>query len=446
MKVCILVANNCTVDSRILRQAETFARAGHETRIVAVHRGDVPAVEDRDGFQIRRVPSQYTWREGFPRLIGIPARLLGRRPLEIGTWTPARPTPAPAVPGAQSAAAGPAPAAATRSKVALRRVIRALRRTANRRILYPTRYRILDRRMAREAIAFGADLYWANDIGTIRAVRAAAKATGARSVYDAHEVIWDAPTIPAHQRRLWGMVERRHIRDFDHRITVCAPIAREMAARYGIAPPVVVLNCPRLEATRQAPDPGASPLQAYRRPGETIVLFHGSLSIHRGLEQLVDALAILGEGYRLVILGHGPFRSTLEARVAERGVGDRVTFLQSVPPAELPAWLAGADIGTIPYQRLGRNHEYSTPNKLFEYMHLGTPIIVNDLPEIRRIVADAGNFGVVADCADPAAIAAAIAALAADPARRAAMRAAALEAAPRYSWEAQEPLILQTLA
>lgn len=443
MKVCILVTNNCTVDSRILRQAETFSRAGHETVIVAVHRGDVPAVEDREGFQIRRVPSQYTWREGFPRLIGWPARLLGRRPLEIGAWKPS------AMSGAQTSPAAPngtAGSARGRLVVLRRRALRAIRRTANQRILYPTRYRIIDRRIAREAIRFHADLYWANDTMTIRPARVAARATGARSVYDAHEVIWDAPTISALQRRRWGAVERTHIKDFDHRITVCDPIAHVMAQRYRIPAPIVVLNCPRLEATLAAPNAEGSPLNAYRKPGERLILFHGSLSIHRGLEQLVDAMAILGAGYRLIVLGHGAFRTTLEARVADRGVTDQVTFLQSVPPAELPGWIAGADVGTIPYQRIGRNHEYSTPNKLFEYMHLGVPIIANDLPEITRIMADAGGFGITTDCADPKAMASAIEELCGDEDRRARMRAAALEAAPRYSWEAQEPLILQTLA
>lgn len=447
MKVCILVTNNCANDSRVLRQAETFSAAGHETVIVAVHRGDVPAVEPRDGFTIRRVPSRYTWREGYPRLIGWPARLLGRKPLEISSASAAGGS------GVAGGSGAPSPGsdavAAKRASIArvlVRRAIRTVRRTANRRILYPTRYRILDRRIAREAIKARADLYWANDTMTIRAGRAAARATGARSVYDAHEIIWDAPTITAHQRRRWGAIERKHIKDFDRRYTVCDPIAREMVARYAIPTPTIILNCPRLDSTSKAPEPSASPINAYRKPGEFLILFHGSLSVHRGLEQLVDATEILGAGFRLVVLGHGPFLPEMKARVAGRGIDDRVSFIDSVPPDELPAWLAGADLGTIPYQRIGRNHEYSTPNKLFEYMHLGIPIIVNDLPEITRIVADAGGFGITVDCTDPKAMAAAISELRADPERRARMRAAALEAAPRYSWEAQEPLILQALS
>ncbi|MGZ7030462.1 MAG: glycosyltransferase, partial [Thermoanaerobaculia bacterium] len=126
------------------------------------------------------------------------------------------------------------------------------------------------------------------------------------------------------------------------------------------------------------------------------------------------------------------------------GLSDRVTFLHSVPPAVLPQWLAGADMGVIPYQRVGLNHEYSTPNKLFEYMHVGVPILVNDLPEIRRIVNEV-DFGLVVDCSDPGAIAKGIQKLLSDPERVKEMRANARAAAPRYSWDAQEEKILDTL-
>lgn len=450
MRVCIFVANNCTVDSRVLRQAETFAGAGHDTTIVAVHRGDVPAVERRRGFEIRRVPSEYNWREGYPRLVGWPARLAGRKPLAIGD------PPEPRAAAATKAAPGPVAPRGGKwavlfvrrsrryGRVALRYAKRG-RRLVRRRLMLPTRRRQLERRMAREAIGLRADLYWANDVGTIRAAVAAARATGGRCVYDAHEVMWDAPTVPPLQRRLWGLVERTNIRRFNKLYTVCDPIAREMASRYRIEPPTVVLNCPRVSDTAGAPAKEDSPLRAYARPGERIVLFHGSLSAWRGLEQLVQAVPLLPEGFRLIVLGHGAFRSTLEQLVDTLALRERVTFIESVPPSELPAWLAGADVGTIPYQRHGRNHEYSTPNKLFEYMHLGIPVVVNDLPEIRRIVTEVG-YGTITDCSDPAAIAKAIQDLVSDPARYEEMRARARAAAGRYSWEAQEPLILSALS
>jgi glycosyltransferase involved in cell wall biosynthesis len=498
MRVCIFVANNCTVDSRVLRQAKTFAGAGHETVIVAVHRGGVPAVERRDGFEIRRVPSMYTWRDAYPRLgwTGLPGlldRLVARRHAAVdvvrdtdthsagedlpeplldeiviepparkisvadwGRWLRTGTEPAPRSWRGGAASVGDrvlflirfpllvAVVLAKKGYRVTRRLFRRSKRLIKKALLLPTRFRQLDRRMAREAIAFDADLYWANDIATLRAAHAAASATGAPAVYDAHEVIWDAPTVSPRARKRWGRVEEQTIKKMGRVFTVCDPIAREMAKRYGIEEPTVVLNCPRLADTTKAPAKEDSPLNAYRKPGETIVLFHGSLSPWRGLEQLVGALQLLPPNFRLVVLGHGPFRDTLETLARKDDAHDRVTFIESVPPDELPAWLAGADVGTIPYQRHGLNHEYSTPNKLFEYMHLGIPIVVNELPEIRRIVTEVG-FGIVCDCSDPAAIAKAIEQIVSDPVKYEQMRKNARAAAPEYSWERQESKILSAL-
>jgi glycosyltransferase involved in cell wall biosynthesis len=480
-RVCLFVLNNCTVDSRVLRQGQTFANAGHETIIVATHVGDVPAVEARDGFEIRRVPVHYTWVDAYPRLSKVlPLALLDRARTRFQEKNKAAADAkaraaeaAEQVAGAQLAAGAQPAAVATvasarRSlpvviarrarRIARKQVRRPLRATKRlylrskrdarrwvlRKFMLSTRYRQLDRRMAEYAKDFGADLYWANDTQTLRAARAAARARKVPWVYDAHEVIWDAPTVKPLQRKLWGRVERVHVKRAPFLFTVCDPIADMMARRYRVKRPTVLLNCPRLSETQAACAPEDSPLNAYRKPGEKIVLFHGSLSIQRGLEQLIQALAHLPADHRLVVLGHGAFRKVLEEQVAQEGVQHRVTFLDSVPPDVLPSWLAGADVGTIPYQRHGRNHEYSTPNKLFEYMHLGIPIVVNDLPEIRRIVTDVG-FGVITDCSDPAAIAKAILEITSDPEKARAMREAARAAAPRYSWEGQEHLILGTL-
>ncbi|MGZ4141519.1 MAG: glycosyltransferase, partial [Actinomycetota bacterium] len=238
-----------------------------------------------------------------------------------------------------------------RARRRLRRYRRTLRiwrirtrRRIVRRAMLPTRYRMLDRRMADEAIRFGADLYWANDVTTVRSAYAAARATKARVVYDAHELIWDAPTVTPMHRRMWGAVERWHVGRFDRVSTVCEPIADEMVRRYHIARPIVILNCPRLSETATAGRPEDSPINEFRRPGETLVLFHGSFSPWRGLEQLIQAVSLLPSSYRLVMLGHGIFRKTLEELVEGNGLSDRVTFLHSVPPAVLPQWLAGADM------------------------------------------------------------------------------------------------------
>ncbi|MGZ7031598.1 MAG: glycosyltransferase [Thermoanaerobaculia bacterium] len=488
MKVCIFVNNPCISDSRVLRQADTFARAGHQTIVVAVKRGREPFIESRDGFEIRRV---------LPGRGG--ARALSRNRRETRHPEPSEmPLPSsdaeetssdavsPSVPTLTASewvqwvrrGGGPAPRSSrgTEATVGQRLVlllrlifglpilllkrVRALAmrtafvrtplKTVRRwqrkgnlalRARFLRGQRTMERQMTRAALDFGAELYWANDANTLRAGFRASRRSGGRLFYDAHEAIWDAVAWSPIARTRMAWIERRYVGRADAVFTVCRPIADAMTRRYGIQAPRVVLNCPRIDHTRTAPPHERSPLNEIRQPGESLILFHGGLSPWRGLEQLVQSVPLLPDHHRLVFMGPGRIKDSLQTLAEDMGVAARVTFLPGVPPADLPAWLTGADVGVIPYLRHGKNHEYSTPNKLFECMHAGVPLVVNDLPEIRRIVTEVG-FGIVTDCSDPASIAKAIQELTGDPALRAAMSARARAAAEEYSWERQEAIIL----
>ncbi|MGZ4213223.1 MAG: glycosyltransferase family 4 protein, partial [Actinomycetota bacterium] len=218
--------------------------------------------------------------------------------------------------------------------------------------------RTVEKQMARAGVEFRADLYWANDANTLRAGFKAARKTGARLFYDAHEAIWDAVAWSRIARYRMARIERRFVGRADAVFTVCRPIAEAMAKRYAIHPPKVVLNCPRLDHTRSAPPHDRSPLNEVRSPGESLILFHGGLSPWRGLEQLVQSVTLLPPQFRLVFMGPGRIRDSLKSLAEDLGVGGRVTFIPGVSPADLPAWLTGADVGVIPYQRRGKNHEY----------------------------------------------------------------------------------------
>ena len=485
-RVCILVANNCISDSRVLRQAETFARAGHETIIVAVKRGRIPSIERRNGFEIRRIPwGKWSYRERLPGYIT-------KGPIVVADPAPPPPRPEPSTaPLAQRVSRaqwmrwlrtgdGQAPRAWTGSTAgtkaerfrfagrvaataparlarAARRklkaspalrgaVVRARKRRAQLGYELFGGPRAIELRQAREAVAFRPDIVWANDANTLRPGYEAARATGARLFYDAHEAIWDAVAWPEKDRKRFSSIESTYVPKAERRFTVCEPIAREIAERYKVPKPDVLYNAPRFEATQRAIASAPSPLLEHRQGDEWLVLFHGGLSPHRGLEQLVHAFVLLpADRYRLIFMGAGRIKDDLVALAAELGLAERVTFLPPVPPEDLPLWLSGADVGLIPYQKVGRNHIYSTPNKLFECMHAGVPLVVNDLPEVRRIVTEVG-FGVITDCSDPAAIAKAIGEITADRAQHAAMRANAVAAASRYSWEEQERTILDAAA
>ena len=146
------------------------------------------------------------------------------------------------------------------------------------------------------------------------------------------------------------------------------------------------------------------------------------------------------ERAHLVLLGFGTAKDAF-ARSAEDGAwSGRVHVLDAVAPTDLPARIASADVGAMPIQASTLNHYLSTPNKLFESIGAGVPVVTSDFPTMRAIVDDpAGPLGAVCRPAQVDDVARALReVLTMDPVAHAAMRARCLAAADeRWNWEVQ---------
>jgi glycosyltransferase involved in cell wall biosynthesis len=153
------------------------------------------------------------------------------------------------------------------------------------------------------------------------------------------------------------------------------------------------------------------------------------------------------KGGHLVLMGTGELAQDLRAAATDVRWGGRIHVLQSVPPGELLSWVASADVGAMPLQPATLNLRLSTPNKLFECLAAGTPVVVSDFPAMRGIVLDdpAGALGTVCDPSRSASIALAIdAILALGDSDRAALRVRCREAAAeRWNWEHEARTLLK---
>ncbi len=267
-------------------------------------------------------------------------------------------------------------------------------------------------------------------------------------VYDSHEIFLDAGTagrLPGPVRRMLRAYERRLVSEAAALVTVNDSLAEVLGDRYRPRQTLVVHNCPG----RWTPAPGAPDrlrASAEIPAGDPVILYHGSIGANRGIEQLIGALASSGlERAHLVLLGPGRGLETYRAMASDERWAGRLHILDAVPPSELLSWVATADVGGVLIQRSTLNHFLSTPNKLFECMAAGVPVVASDFPTMRRIVMDpGGSVGVVCDPTDAAAIASALRSiLALDAVAAAQLRARCLDAAhERWNWEAQSaPLV-----
>jgi glycosyltransferase involved in cell wall biosynthesis len=287
------------------------------------------------------------------------------------------------------------------------------------------------------AVRGAGDVYHAHDLNNLEVAHAAARKLGAKLVYDAHELFPEMGNRWVRLKRgAWRRLEGRLLPQADLAITVNELIAGEMSKRYGVPPPLVVLNCPD-------PPPGFDPGGRYDRireqlelpPERKIVLYQGWMSEGRGLENLVRSARLLVEGAVVVFMGYGEYEGTLR-EMAEAEPGGLVQFIPAVAQRDLLAYCASADVGVIPYQAVDLNNYYTSPNKLFDFIQAGLPMVASDLPYLRKVIVSDG-LGVVAKLDSPEAYAVAINGLLSRGDEREKVRANLRRVAPQYTWEAQ---------
>jgi glycosyltransferase involved in cell wall biosynthesis len=259
-----------------------------------------------------------------------------------------------------------------------------------------------------------------------------------RIVFDARDIYAEARNIarlPRPARWLFRTIERRWARGAAAIVTTNEAYAEVMRARFG-RPIVAVMNAPR-----QSDHPAPESRRFHEALGlpttAQVVLYHGGLDRDRGIEVLLDAVPDLPADAVVVLMGYGPLEPMLRERMTSEK-DPRWHLLPAVPPAELLAWVASAAVVAIPIQPTSLNHLLTTPNKLFEALAAGVPVVAADLPGIASIVRETG-IGVLCDPTSPSAVADAVReVLAWDAGTRATIRQRARAAVrDRYSWEAQ---------
>ena len=428
------VSQRCTLvlpssdafDSRAWRIASALAARGHEVTVMArLERGHAAEEDHPAGYRIIRVPVSAA--AGLP----APFRWLVRRARRGATATGDR------------LAEAPAEATPTvKGRAGLAGRLRSARSGFVR--LAAIALTVRSQRIATRPLAPPADLIHAMAYMGIPIGLDLGRRDGAAVVYDARDIYVDAKNVarlPTPARRLFAVVERRWARRASRVATVNEPYADVMERRFGVPRPVIVMNC-SYRRPLAVPPPRLFHERLALAPGTRVVLYQGGFSRDRGIEQLIEALPFFPADTVLVMLGYGALQGELQAGAAGELAG-RMFVLPAVPPAELIDWVASADVVAMPIQPTTLNHRLTTPNKLFEAMAAGVPVVASDLPGMAGIVRKTG-CGLLCDPTDPMAIAAAIRAILDGPeADRVAYRERAIAAGKGpYSWETQMEVLL----
>jgi glycosyltransferase involved in cell wall biosynthesis len=279
----------------------------------------------------------------------------------------------------------------------------------------------------------------ANDLDTLPAGFVASRLTGARLVYDAHELWTDVGSVGAFGKSVALWLEKAVSRRASAVVAVSRHRAEIMSETLGIPQPLVVMNTP-FYTPPEALQEGAwlAPFQ-----GKRIVLYQGGYADYMGLPDVALAAQYLPEDVVLVFRGYGRAEKNLRDTIEQNGLSARVFLIPAVPMNAMVQSAVGADLGIITYKPVNKNSQYAAPNKMFEYMMAGVPSVGSDLPYIREILCGlgVGELFVPGDSQDLARV---INGLLNEPAKLAAMKQRCLASAAQFCWEKEGAKLMQT--
>lgn len=402
MKILMLLDNDFTMDARVYREATALVGAGHEVQLMACisKKPDIPRREDIQGIQVHRVLTLQDFDYHLPR-----------------------------------------------------RWVRVFRKalTCLKHCPKP-------------------DVVHAHDVYTLPMAWLMCRLTGAKLLYDSHED-WQATlghllqktkalsvqapdrthrkkylrAIQDYQFLLWA--ESRLINTSDAVITVSAGIAERLSAyRQPAQPtPVVVRNTAHYL-------PNASLLaqekryhQQFQLPADQrVILYQGVVKPGRGLQPLVNVMANHAKAFNAALVLMGPlYQEAFLQDMLKHVPRNTVYYLPPVPPHEVDAWTASANLGVIASPRWHQNSTFSLPNKFFSYIQAEVPMLVNTLPEMGHLLAQY-PVGVMTDMGDESAIAKSLKDLLDDshPGRLAEFQSALKHAKGVLSWEQEQQSLL----
>lgn len=365
-KVCMMVTNPVTNDSRVINEASTLSSNGYEVIVLGVKDNKSLYEEKINGFKIKRLTRKMR-----------PNTFLGK--LEVTL------------------------------------------------------------KFSVEAFRQNAVIYHSNDLSTLLECYIAAKFRHAKLIYDSHEVCAD-PKVQGIKNWLYSQLEKLLINHVDAIMTVNIYIAKYLEERYKLKQPVTVLmNCPPLKLKDNKNNIVISNscvdiIKTKKQENKKILIYQGIIHEERCLAEIIEAMIYLPENYCLFIFGAGDLLPKLKIQVLEQNLSNRVYLPGLLSLEQLLMCTQLADIGITLTAGKTLNAYYSSPNKLFQYIHAGIPIIARDYPFLKDII-KGYDIGYTLESIDPSEIAAAIKYVLEDDIMYSKMKANTIKAKERFNWE-----------
>jgi glycosyltransferase involved in cell wall biosynthesis len=302
--------------------------------------------------------------------------------------------------------------------------------------------------LAREALKIDADIYHCHEPESYLVALYLKIFHGKKIVYDVHEYYVDVIGQASLPMKFFlsfmlYLVEPLFCRYADAIITADDGIAKRYKKFNKNV--VVVFNFPTVDVFKCA----ESSMEKNRYAGRFVLIYVGGLSEERGILELIKAAHLASKTHpelKLVIIGE--FRPTSFGDMCIEYVRihrleDSVEFLGYVPHKDIPQYINASNVGTALFHATRRFIKTAYPIKLFEYMICGKPVLVSDLPAIRKIIEES-KCGLLADSTDIVKVAESIEFMIEHPRETKAMGdSGRMAVQTKYNWSNMEKILLK---
>ena len=255
---------------------------------------------------------------------------------------------------------------------------------------YYTFFKLLIKNLLHEK----ADIYFAEDIYTLPVVYFFAKKNNAKIFYNSREIYAHLAGLRNKSivQSIISRIERTFIKKVDKVFVTGSMDAVYLKESYGINNLVVVRNLPKYQNE-------IVPIDLKVKLGipskAKIILYQGVILEGRGILYLINLLDKINDAH-FVIVGEGEFRKKFQKEVKKLELENRVHFIGAVNHNDLLSYTASANIGVALIENISISYYYALPNKLFEYIMSGIPVLASKLPQMEKII----NKYKVGECVD----------------------------------------------
>ncbi|MEO8765193.1 MAG: glycosyltransferase [Ginsengibacter sp.] len=225
-----------------------------------------------------------------------------------------------------------------------------------------------------------ADVLWANDLDTLLPNFIISRLKRIPLIYDSHEY-FTLSVYKKNSRRVWEFLERILFPHLKNVITVNDSIKRVYEEKYRV-PLTVIRNVPN-KIVQSTDTTGISVPS-----GKKILIMQGiGLNENRGAEEAVLSMQFLPEIFVLYFIGNGTVWHKLRQMVNDLDLSRRVIFIDVLPYGKMMKYTRQCFLGLI-FEKIDvtDQHLFALPNKFFDYLHAGVPVLSSKAVEIETLI------------------------------------------------------------